>query len=255
MELGLYALGAVILFFAAPYYTIFVGVGSLLCAAYFFPNSSPSVVLGGFELVGFVWVGFKLHMWLGDKRREKEEERRRQQELRKEEEKRERQERLRCKITENAQRQFGQAVMSGRFPSEQVLAILADCDHDMPTDSKEAFEEMMYGCCTLRSLTFSKAVRLIQQRQRIEERARKRGTRREQPTAEPSGPVTEAEAYGLLGVSPGCTPEELTRAYRKKVSEWHPDKLDTMAQELKALATRQMARINEAYERLRSSRV
>jgi DnaJ domain len=255
MELCLYALGAAILFFAAPYYTIFVGIGSLLCAAYFFPNSSPSVVIGGFELVGFVWVGFKLHMWLGDTRREKEEERRRQEELRKEEEKRERTERLRRTIKENAQKQCGQAVMSGRFPSEQVLAILADCDHDMPTDSKEAFEEMMYGCCTLLSLTFGEAVRLIQQRQRVEERARKRGTRPEQSTAEPSGPVTEAEAYALLGVSPGCTPEELTRAYRKKVSEWHPDKLDTMAQELKDHATRQMARINEAYERLRSSQL
>jgi len=255
MELGLYALGAAILFFAAPYYTIFVGIGSLLCAAYFCPNSSPSVVIGGFELVGFVWVGFKLHMWLGDKRREKEEERRRQEELRKEEEKRERQERLRRKITENAQKQLEQAVMSGRFPSEQVLAILADCDHDMPTDSKEAFEEMMYGCCTLRSLTFGKAVRLIQQRQRVEERTRKRGTRREQPTAEPGGPVTEAEAYELLGVSPGCSLEELTTAYHRKVSQWHPDKLETMAQELRDHATRQTARINEAYDRLRSARV
>src|SRR5208282_2473703 len=98
MELAFYLLGAVILFFAAPYYTIFVGIGSLLCAAYFFPNSPPSLVIGGFELVGFVWVGFKFHMWLGDKRRDKEEERRRQEELRKEEEKRERQERLRRKI-------------------------------------------------------------------------------------------------------------------------------------------------------------
>lgn len=243
----------VILLFAAPYYTIFVGIGSLLCAAYFFPNSSPSFVIGGFELVGFVWVGFKLHMWLGDRRREKEEERRREEEVCKEEEKRERTERLRRKIKENSRKQFGQAVMDGRFPSEQVLTILADCDHDMPTDSKEAFEEMMYGGCTLRSLTFGKAVRLIQQRQRVEERVRKRGTRRQQPTAEPSGPVTQAEAHALLGVSPGCTPAELTRAYHRQVAQWHPDKLETMAQELKALATRHTARINEAYERLRSA--
>jgi hypothetical protein len=74
--------------------------------------------VGGFELVGFVWVGFKLHIWLGDKRRQTEEEQRRQEELRKEEEKRERQERLRRKIKENSRKQFEQAVMSGRFPSE-----------------------------------------------------------------------------------------------------------------------------------------
>ncbi len=254
MELGLYALGA-ILFFAAPYYTTFVGIGSLLCAAYFFPNSSPSVVIGGFELVGFVWVGFKLHMWLGDKRREKEEEQRRHEELRKEEEKRERQARLRRKIKENAKKQFEEAVMGGRFPSKQGLEILAGCGSDIPVNSKEAFEEMMYGYCTLGSLTFGKAVRLIQQRQRVEERAQKRGTRPEQAATERRGPVTQDEAHELLGVSPGCSPGELTRAYHRKVSQWHPDKLDTMAQELRDYATRQTARLNEAYERLRSSRL
>ncbi len=34
-----------------------------------------------------------------------------------------------------------------------------------------------------------------------------------------------------------------------------PDKLDTMAQELRDYATRRTARINEAYDRLRSSQV
>ena len=43
--------------------------------------------------------------------------------------------------------------------------------------------------------------------------------------------------------------------YHRKVSEWHPDKLnETMAQELRDYATRHTARINEAYERLRSAR-
>ncbi len=51
--------------------------------------------------------------------------------------------------------------------------------------------------------------------------------------------------------APGCTLEELTRAYHRKVPEWHPDKLDTMAQELMDYATRRMARVNEAYQRLR----
>lgn len=46
---------------------------------------------------------------------------------------------------------------------------------------------------------------------------------------------------------------KLTRAYHRKVSEWHPDKLNTMAQELRDYATRRTARINEAYDRLRSS--
>jgi hypothetical protein len=100
--------------------------------------------------------------------------------------------------------------MGGRFPSEQVLAILADCDSDIPTDLKEAVEELLYGRCSLRSMTFSHAVALIQQRQRVDERARKR---REEGFGEPSGPVTPSEAYELLGVNAGCSPEELAAAY------------------------------------------
>jgi curved DNA-binding protein CbpA len=64
--------------------------------------------------------------------------------------------------------------------------------------------------------------------------------------------VAEAAAYDLLGVAPGCTPEELTAAYRRKVSQWHPDKLQTMAQELRDYAIRHTARINEAYQMLRA---
>jgi hypothetical protein len=65
--------------------------------------------------------------------------------------------------------------------------------------------------------------------------------------------VTQAEAYELLGGHPGCTREELTRAYHRKVSEWHPDKLEGMAAELKEYANRELARINEAHEKLAST--
>lgn len=56
---GLAAIGAVILLFTAPFFTIFGGIGSVLFAAYFLPNSPPSVVIGGIEVLGFLWVGFK----------------------------------------------------------------------------------------------------------------------------------------------------------------------------------------------------
>lgn len=92
-------------------------------------------------------------------------------------------------------------------------------------------------------------------RQRTEERARQKAATGRQSPAESNGAVTQADAYELLGVSQGCTPEELARAYHRKVSEWHPDKLDTMAHELRDYATRRTARINEAYDRLRSGLV
>jgi DnaJ like chaperone protein len=108
-------------------------------------------------------------------------------------------------------------------------------------------EELLYGRCSLHTMTFSDAVALIRQRKRIEDRAKARAARGEEPT----GPVTQSEAYELLGVGQGCSPEELASAYHRKVSEWHPDKLETMADELKAYATRRTARLNEAFQKLR----
>ncbi len=42
-------------------------------------------------------------------------------------------------------------------------------------------------------------------------------------------------------------------AYHRTVSHWHPDKLETMAPELRDYATRHTARINEAYKKLKST--
>ena len=191
----------------------------------------------------------------GAAEREREEERRRQEELWKEEQERQRQEQLRRKVIEDAKRQFEQAVMGGRFPSDDVLAILADCGSEIPVNLKEALEELLYGRCSMSEMEWGDAVGLIQQRQRTEERAKAGAARGDGHGSEPTGPVTQTEAYELLGVTPECSPEELASAYHRKVVQWHPDKLDMMAQELRDYATRRTARINEAYERLRSARV
>jgi curved DNA-binding protein CbpA len=44
-------------------------------------------------------------------------------------------------------------------------------------------------------------------------------------------------------------------AYHRTVSHWHPDKLDSMAPELREYATRRTARINEAYQLVKSKAV
>ncbi|HTT18053.1 MAG TPA: hypothetical protein VMG82_03850 [Candidatus Sulfotelmatobacter sp.] len=58
------------------------------------------------------------------------------------------------------------------------------------------------------------------------------------------------EDCALLGIDEYYTLEELSAARRTKAAQWHPDKLETMAPELKEYATRQLARLNGAYERL-----
>jgi hypothetical protein len=41
--------------------------------------------------------------------------------------------------------------MGGCFSSEKVLAILADCDSDIPVNLKEGVEELLYGRCSIHS--------------------------------------------------------------------------------------------------------
>lgn len=62
--------------------------------------------------------------------------------------------------------------------------------------------------------------------------------------------VDSNESYTVLGVEPGCSFEALKAAWRSKVKQCHPDRLDGMAPELKDHANRELARINAAYEQL-----
>ena len=190
----------------------------------------------------------------GEARREWEEEQRQRQEQRKQDEERERKEAAERQAKSDAKKQFEQAILNGQFPTNEVLSVLANCNgnwDDIPTNVKEAFEELLTGTCTLREISYGDAVRLIRQRGRIGERARQRAGRVGLPGDDPSRPLGEPEAFALLGVGQGCTPDELAHAYHQKMSQWHPDKLENMAPELKDYATRQTQRINEAYQKLK----
>jgi DnaJ-domain-containing protein 1 len=64
------------------------------------------------------------------------------------------------------------------------------------------------------------------------------------------------DPYELLGVSRECSPEEIREAYRQRCRENHPDRLQALGlpRDYVALATRRMAEINAAYDRLRQAR-
>ena len=52
----------------------------------------------------------------------------------------------------------------------------------------------------------------------------------------------------VLGVAPDASDDELRAAYRRKISEYHPDKVAGLGIELCALAERKAAEINAAYD-------
>ena len=215
-----------------------------------------AVIAFVFLVLYMLWAGIKAFFrWVtGETKREREEVQRQQDEDRRRDEERKREEAAERQARADAKKQFEQAILNGQFPANEVLSVLANCDgnwDDIPTNVKEAFEELLTGTCTLREISYGDAVRLIRQRGRIGERARQRAGRVGLPGDDPSRPLGEPEAFALLGVGQGCTPDELAHAYHQKMSQWHPDKLENMAPELKDYATRQTQRINEAYQKLK----
>jgi DnaJ-domain-containing protein 1 len=215
-----------------------------------------AVIVFVFLVLYMLWAGIKAFFrWVtGETKREREEVQRQQEEDRRREEERKREEAAKRQAKSDAKKQFEQAILNGQFPTNEVLSVLANCNgnwDDIPTNVKEAFEELLTGTCTLREISYGDAVRLIRQRGRIGERARQRAGRVGLPGDDPSRPLGEPEAFALLGVGQGCTPDELAHAYHQKMSQWHPDKLENMAPELKDYATRQTQRINEAYQKLK----
>lgn len=59
-------------------------------------------------------------------------------------------------------------------------------------------------------------------------------------------------ACELLSVSTYSTEAQIKAAYHRMAGQWHPDRLERGSEELRALATKQMTAINEAYSYLRS---
>lgn len=69
-----------------------------------------------------------------------------------------------------------------------------------------------------------------------------------------TGGSTIEDAYRVLGVSPQATDEEIRKAYKKLVIEYHPDKVATLGDDVKEAATRKIQEINEAKERIYKAR-
>lgn len=59
---------------------------------------------------------------------------------------------------------------------------------------------------------------------------------------------TAYEWYEILGVPPAATIDEIRRAYRQRMSEYHPDKVAKLGKELREVAERKSKEINMAYD-------
>ena len=62
------------------------------------------------------------------------------------------------------------------------------------------------------------------------------------------------DPYAVLGITREANEREIKRAYRKLISQHHPDKLGDVPAELKRRAEERAREINAAYEKIRADR-
>jgi DnaJ like chaperone protein len=71
----------------------------------------------------------------------------------------------------------------------------------------------------------------------------------ESMTSEPAAKAPSHEdCFRVLGVSPCASSLEIREAYRRLISQYHPDRVATLGQELRDLAEKKSKEIGAAYE-------
>ena len=81
-----------------------------------------------------------------------------------------------------------------------------------------------------------------------------RGPRGPGPRAPPGPQSMRVDPYAVLAIDRTANEHEIKRAYRKLMSQHHPDKLGDVPDELKRRAEERAREINAAYDRIREQR-
>lgn len=80
-----------------------------------------------------------------------------------------------------------------------------------------------------------------------EQSSSQKQSKQRQPDDEKQPKSEESDPYEILGVPKNANKEEVTRAYRAKMAQNHPDKVATLDPALQKFATRRAQIISEAY--------
>lgn len=68
------------------------------------------------------------------------------------------------------------------------------------------------------------------------------------PNRRDSEAVTLSNWYRILGVREDAKKDEIVAAWKRRISEYHPDKVARMGEEIREVAARKSQQINAAYE-------
>lgn len=76
--------------------------------------------------------------------------------------------------------------------------------------------------------------------------------RREGEDFQNKGADTQKDPFEVLGINRGASQEEIRKAYRELVNQYHPDKVSYLGKEFRELAEVRFKEINRAYQELTS---
>lgn len=65
---------------------------------------------------------------------------------------------------------------------------------------------------------------------------------------------SEYDPYKVLEISSNATDEEVKKAYKKMAVKYHPDKVETLGEDVKRSAEEKFKKIQEAYEKIKAER-
>ncbi len=144
----------------------------------------------------------------------------------------------------------GRRTLMQMFLEIQILGAYADG----PPDQRER-ELLLYICDRLGipEALFRSLEQLVRLQHRFD--TGDAGGRAGRATAPTRGP-TLAQAYAVLGVDASATDAQVKRAYRRLLSQHHPDKLVSkgLPEEMMKLATQKTHEIRQAYEMVTAAR-
>jgi len=73
-------------------------------------------------------------------------------------------------------------------------------------------------------------------------------------SAAPQAAPALEDPYKVLEVDPTASDAEIEAAYRRLIAQYHPDKVDGAAQEIRELAAKRASAINAAYDAIQKIR-
>jgi DnaJ-domain-containing protein 1 len=74
------------------------------------------------------------------------------------------------------------------------------------------------------------------------------------PRAAPQVTPPMDDPYKVLEVDPKASDDDIEAAYRRLIAQYHPDKVDGAAQEIRDLAAKRASAINAAYDAIQKIR-